>query len=100
MHHWALHTVHCNVVMSVCVVQVAVEPVGTPEGQRRSDPQGLPRPYSPPIAHLGSSGQPWHELQEQPPPHSDTSDPWEDDDEPLRHWAGDSHLDAGRRDSS
>ena len=86
--------------MSGCVAQVAVEPVGTPEGQRRSDAQGLPRPYSPPIAHLGSSGQPWHELQEQPPPRSDTSDPWENDDEPLRHWTGDSHLAAGRRDSS
>ena len=73
---------------------------GTPEGQRRSDPQGLPRPYSPPIAHLGSSGQPWHELQEQPPPHSDTSDPWEDDDEPLRHTTSATPLDAGRTDSS
>ena len=69
----------------------------SPERHRRSDAQALPRPYSPPVAHLGSSGLPWHELQEQPSPHSDTSDPWEEDrrSDELRPW----HADAAHEHS-
>ena len=59
-------------------MQVVAEEAETPDRHRRSLSQPLPRPYSPPIDHLGSSGQPWHELQEQSTPRSDASDPWED----------------------
>ena len=69
-----------------CFLQVVEDAAGTPDKHRRSLSQPLPRPYSPPIDHLGSSGQPWHELQEQPSPRSDTSDPWDD---PQQQWPSD-----------
>ncbi len=67
-----------NIDKVLCFMQVVVEGTETPDRHRRSLSQPLPRPYSPPIDHLGSSGQPWHELQEQPSPRSDASDPWDD----------------------
>lgn len=61
-----------------CLMQTVADAPETPDRHRRSLSQPLPRPYSPPIDHLGSSGQPWHELQEQASPRSDASDPWDD----------------------
>lgn len=70
-------------------MQMIIYQADTPERQWRADLQGLPRPYSPPIAHPGSNGQPWHELQEQPSSRSDTSDPWDDQE---REWSAEAAL--------
>ncbi len=80
-----------------CLMQVLSDAQETPDRHRRSLAQALPRPYSPPVAHIGSSGQPWHELQEQSSPCSDTSDPCDNE---LQQWPSDKSLKPRKKASS